>query len=473
MFGDARRKIEEIKQSSLSFPSDNLFIQIDGMDNSKSYLPRYLEHSKDLVQKERLPTKISGCIIHSGWYEEKRKVLFYLNHDIFEQGSNLIITLVHLLLQEFQKDFGKFPKKLHINADNCWKENKNRFLFSYLASLVELEIFDEVSLNYLLVGHTGNEVDQLFSCLCTVLKDDIVTLEMLKEKIVSSSILPKPICRSLSVIYDWKNFIYENLTQPPLEHHSLYNSFLLSSKIIEGKRCVVLRGKKLPQDTQMVPRAGIRVIKENITYDPVGPAEYRIESIRFDEIMRGLYVYLARLPVNQRIPVIASWDRLRDWLESLPNRSRNFPSLIIKDFPKQQAEVLQVPDYLLDEEDDGKELTGDKYPETVDEGNVDDDMHLGMDVCIYGDDKKGRPWVGRVKQVLEDRRFLIQWYTRKTVRSKIFYAETDSKGDPVVSEQENDSIMFWSMSENRTERSFSLSNFWLETIEREYETYDK
>ena len=100
-------------------------------------------------------------------------------------------------------------------------------------------------------------------------------------------------------------------------------------------------------------------------------------------------------------------------------------------------------------------------------------MHLGMDVCIYGNDKKGRPWVGRVKQVLEDRRFLIQWYTRKTVRSKIFYAETDSKGDPVVSEQENDSIMFWSMSENRTERSFSLSNFWLETIEREYETYDK
>ena len=121
-FAAARRKIEEIKQSALSFPSDNLFIQIDGMDNNKSYLPRYLEHSKDQAQKERLPTKISGCNVYSGWYEAKRKVIFYVNHDIFEQGSNMIITLINLLLQDFIKDWKKLPKKLHLNMDNCWKD---------------------------------------------------------------------------------------------------------------------------------------------------------------------------------------------------------------------------------------------------------------------------------------------------------------------------------------------------------------
>lgn len=464
--------MDEIKQSALTFPSDNLFIQIDGMDNSKSYLPRYLELSKDQVQKERLPTKISGCNIYSGWYEEKRKVLFYLNHDIFEQGSNLIITLVHLLLQEFVKDWKKLPKKLHLNMDNCWKENKNRFLFSYLASLVELNIFEEVTCDYLLVGHTGNEVDQLFSCLCKQLKDDITTLEMLKEKITTSPILPKPICRSLDFIYDWKNFISNKLSQPPLQYQSKYNSFLISAQVLEGKRCVMLRGKKLPQDTQMVPRSGIRINKENISFDPVGPAEYRIEKIKFDEILRGLYVYLAKLPFSERLPVIASWDRLRDRLESLPNRSRNFPTLKIHDLPKQEVEVLQVPDSLLDEDEEGMELTGAKYPETVDDGNPDDEISVGMDICIYGDDNKGRPWVGRITQLLPDRRFLINWYTRKTVRSKTFYAMTDSKGDLCISEQENDTIMFWQMSENRTSTSFSLSSFWLETIDREYESLD-
>ena len=140
-----------------SFPSDNIFIQIDGMDNSKSYLPRYQELSKDQVQKERLPSKISGCTIYNGWYEKNRKVLFYVNHDIFENGSNLVITLIHHLLQEFLSDWKKLPKKLHLNLDNCWKENKNRYLFSFLASLLELNIFEEITCNYLLVGHTGNE----------------------------------------------------------------------------------------------------------------------------------------------------------------------------------------------------------------------------------------------------------------------------------------------------------------------------
>ena len=49
----------------------------------QSYLPRFLENSKELVGTERLPTKITGCIIYSGYYEVKRKVLFFLNHDHF------------------------------------------------------------------------------------------------------------------------------------------------------------------------------------------------------------------------------------------------------------------------------------------------------------------------------------------------------------------------------------------------------
>ena len=120
-FGMARRKVEEIKQSSLSFPSDNLFLQVDSMDNSKSYLPHYLEHSKDQVQKERLPSKITGCTMYSSWYVKKRKVIFFINHDQYENGSNMIITIIYNLLQDFVADHKKLPRKLHLNLDNCWK----------------------------------------------------------------------------------------------------------------------------------------------------------------------------------------------------------------------------------------------------------------------------------------------------------------------------------------------------------------
>ena len=120
-FGLARRKVEELKQSALSFPEDHLFVQMDSMDNQKSFLPRYREVAKDLAQKERLPAKITGCNIYSGNYQQNRKIFMFINHNIFENGSNFIITMLHHLLQDYLQEHKKFPRKLHLNVDNCWK----------------------------------------------------------------------------------------------------------------------------------------------------------------------------------------------------------------------------------------------------------------------------------------------------------------------------------------------------------------
>ena len=89
-------------------------------------------------------------------------------------------------------DFKKLPRHLHINLDNCWRfdtssfifikvilicplliflntiqietwnirENKNMYLFAFLSALVELNVFVDISVDFMLVGHTGNQVDQ-------------------------------------------------------------------------------------------------------------------------------------------------------------------------------------------------------------------------------------------------------------------------------------------------------------------------
>ena len=69
-------------------------------------------------------------------------------------------------------------------------------------------------------------------------------------------------------------------------------------------------------------------------------------------------------------------------------------------------------------------------------------------------------------QLLEDKRFLIL-YTCKTIHEMI-----NCHGSRSISEQENGTVMFWQMTEKRTATSFSLSNFWLETLEREYKSLD-
>ena len=50
------------------------------------------------------------------------------------------------------------------------RENKNRYLFAYLKSLVDCGIFEHIYLNFLPVGHTHCDIDQLFSRVATFLK---------------------------------------------------------------------------------------------------------------------------------------------------------------------------------------------------------------------------------------------------------------------------------------------------------------
>ena len=41
------------------------------------------------------------------------------------------------------------------SLDNCWRENKNRYVLAFLASLVELKVFVEAGIDFLIKGHTG------------------------------------------------------------------------------------------------------------------------------------------------------------------------------------------------------------------------------------------------------------------------------------------------------------------------------
>ena len=305
------------------------------------------------------------------------------------------------------------------------------------------------------------------SVLANELKDQILTIEDLKEKITAAPLEPKPICHSLMFIFDWKDFIEDKLSTPPLQYTSKYNSF---SFVIEGGE-VKFRGKRLPQDTESSPRSGIRIIKKDVVFEAVGSADFRLQNLNFDEIAKGLNLIMPQLDLNEQRRVKLSWDRLRDSLESLPRRRNNFRKMKIYELPKQKLEVLQVPEHLVEQES-VNELTGDKYPETIEDGDLDKDIAEDMDVVVYTDDTHDRPWVGRVVQLLGDNRFLLQWFTRKTCRSKTFYSSFNTDGSRSISEQENDSVMFWCMSEKRTENSFNLSQFWLEAIKREYEKLD-
>jgi len=57
------------------------------------------------------------------------------------------------------------PRKLLIQMDNCVKYNKNRHLLAFLSLLTAHEVFKEVQLGFLVVGHTHEDIYGSFGYL--------------------------------------------------------------------------------------------------------------------------------------------------------------------------------------------------------------------------------------------------------------------------------------------------------------------
>ena len=300
------------------------------------------------------------------------------------------------------------------------------------------------------------------------MRSDIFTLEDLMLKIASPSIKPTPQCRNLEYIFSWKSFVEPWLTDPPLANHSKYHSFHLTRE----DRNVKFRAKRLPQSAEMEPRSGIRLLKEGVQFDPVGAAEFRVDDIPFERIRRTVGLVVAKLPLLEKMNVQESWDKLQETLEAAPRKKDLYRKMCIIDLPRQSKdESTNLVPSSVDDNSEGNAITGDYYDETIEEGSYDDIME-DVDVCVYTKTLQGRPWVGRVKEMLPGGRFVIHWFGRRSGRGGVFKALTANDGSPQLTELELSTIMFWGFSENRCEDSFKLSPFWLETIRVEYERLD-
>jgi hypothetical protein len=56
--------------------------------------------------------------------------------------------------------------------DNCVKDNKNRHLLAFLSLLMEREVFEEVKLGFLIVGHTHEDIGGCFGYLSKKLREE-------------------------------------------------------------------------------------------------------------------------------------------------------------------------------------------------------------------------------------------------------------------------------------------------------------
>jgi hypothetical protein len=83
---------------------------------------------------------LSGVLVHTDCPEGK-EAYAYVDLTEYPHDANLTMNIILDIMKRYQH---KPARKLHIQLDNCFRENKNKFVLSLGWVIVELGIFDEV-----------------------------------------------------------------------------------------------------------------------------------------------------------------------------------------------------------------------------------------------------------------------------------------------------------------------------------------
>ena len=156
--------------------SDVLCIIIDGMDRAKFCWPKIPGRmSKDIVGFNRPRTVLTACRAHGHC-----TILFMSNEQLNHGAEFFCEILVRTIEQVFKQCVASgrpFPRHLVLQNDNAPGQAKKQYAFKLFAYLTAAFKFVSVTANFLMVGHTHEDVDQLFALVLWLLvrKDSFQT----------------------------------------------------------------------------------------------------------------------------------------------------------------------------------------------------------------------------------------------------------------------------------------------------------
>ena len=142
-----------------------LTIIIDSMDKAKFAFPRwhFKRLPKGMDQAARPKLVLTASIAHGYCHG------LYMSHDDLCHGASYFLEIVARTIVKVQEICEarqiEFPDHLVLQSDNTPAQAKNNESLQFLAMLVARRTFQTCTLNFLTVGHTHEDVDQLFGLI--------------------------------------------------------------------------------------------------------------------------------------------------------------------------------------------------------------------------------------------------------------------------------------------------------------------
>lgn len=199
---------------------------------------------------------------------------------------------------------------LYLQLDNCYRDCKNIHILGFCALLLKAGVFKKVRLSYLMVGHTREDIDQMFSRIAEALRrSNAVTLDQLRN-VIHNSYTPSPSTIYRENIFDIKSWLRPYIAT--LKHHSNPHAFRF---ILNGQGQVEMsyRNWAIASKKEWLPKEGPFHIMEVM---PEGyPPLLRPDNLRTPtaEIMEGALKHVA----VRMSPIELNW-----WNEFVKNERK-------------------------------------------------------------------------------------------------------------------------------------------------------
>ena len=153
---------------------------IDACDYNKFGLIRTKGRQTKSTDVPVLTQSLQTVLVHG------RGIFQYSTRPHVNEGGGTNFT-IECLMRTFEKlqlqnPSTPLPAKLYLQMDNCTGANKNKWILAFADMLVRKGVFKEVVLSFLMVGHTHEDIDQLFS---------IITYKLMQRNLISPESMGK------------------------------------------------------------------------------------------------------------------------------------------------------------------------------------------------------------------------------------------------------------------------------------------
>jgi len=170
---------------------------VDGMTKWACDTPHFPRDPVKFNRGDRLVQPVTGVTYTCG----TSQTYLYTDFDMYTKGANTTCNaIVRTLLEQPAQER---PSFLYLQLDNYTAENKNKAFFTFCGSLVAMGVLDHVQINYLCVGHTHEDIDQIFGCIRGSLKTATVLTPQAMWMLWNDCTTPSPSVRCETKMYDY------------------------------------------------------------------------------------------------------------------------------------------------------------------------------------------------------------------------------------------------------------------------------